>query len=108
MDRFSCFDMLPEAQAISVAILDVEVAASVWLVTHIARDLDASGFEFRVQQIRIVDPDVRVPRFTRRIDHPVWPYGTGLLVLRQHDDHAASRDHTERRRLVPKPAVAET
>ena len=44
-----------KAEAIAVAVLDVEVAAPVGLVTNVARDLDA----FRLADLRERDPSAQ-------------------------------------------------
>jgi hypothetical protein len=60
--------IVPKTEAIAVAVLDIEVAAAVWLVTNVSRDLHAFRLELRIQDVRIVDPDVRIPGSALRID----------------------------------------
>ena len=45
----SSLEILPEAQTIPVAILDIEIAAAVELIAQIADDVHALGLEFGVQ-----------------------------------------------------------
>jgi hypothetical protein len=98
---------MPEAQAIAVAILDVEVSTPVGLVAYIARNLDTLGLELRTQLIGIIDPDICIPRFTLGIYQPVWAHGARLGVLGKHDDRAAAGDHAKGWRHIPKSVVSE-
>jgi hypothetical protein len=103
--RRSRFNGLAKAKSISVAIFDVEIATSVRLSAYIARNLDVSRREFCTPLIDIVDPYIRIPGFTTR-DHPVWPHCARLFVLREHDDHFATRDHAKGRWLTPKAVIS--
>src|SRR2546426_2178260 len=58
----SAFQVLTETNAVSVAILNVKIAATVGLVADITRDLHALRLEFSIERISIVDPNVGVPR----------------------------------------------
>src|SRR5687768_4708195 len=97
----------PEAEAVAIAVLDLEVTAVIWLVERRADDAHAFGPELVMQRVRIVDPDVRIPRTSLRIHDAVGPDHAARFERGQHDDHAAALYHAERRRVVPEPLVPE-
>jgi glutathione peroxidase len=59
---------LPETETIAVAVLYLEVAAAVRLIANVARDPYAFRLEFRNKSVGVVDPDVRVPGSSLRIN----------------------------------------
>src|SRR6478735_4621164 len=72
-----------KAQAIPVAVLDIEIAAAVVLVAQVAGDLHAFRLEFRIQSIRVVNPDVGVPGAFLWIRQTVRIHASLLLKLAQ-------------------------
>ena len=70
----SSIEVLPEAETIAVAILDVEIAASVELIAEIADDIYAPGLELSVQRVGVLDMNVGVPCFAGGIGETVRPH----------------------------------
>src|SRR2546425_5682812 len=103
----SAFQGLTETNAVSVAILNVKIAATVGLVADITRDLHAPRLEFSIKRISIVDPDVGVPRPALRINDVIGAHRSSGFQLSQHDDDAVALDHTERRGGVPETFIME-
>src|SRR3989442_11389487 len=97
----SAFQVLTETNAVSVAILNVKIAATVGLVADITRDLHALRLEFSIERISIVDPNVGVPRPALRINDMIGAHRSSGFELSQHDDDAVALDHTKRRGVVP-------
>src|SRR2546422_10484222 len=93
----SSFQVLTETNAVSVAILNVKIAATVGLVADITRDLHALRLEFSIERISIVDPNVGVPRPALRINDMIGAHRSSGFELSQHDDDAValrSEEHT--------------
>src|SRR5438874_2907021 len=107
-DTLRSFDVLPEAQAVPVAVLDVEVTAAVRLIADVARDLHTLRLELGVERVGIVYPDVRVPGSALRIGEAIGPHDAGSFELCEHDHDAAAPDHAERRRIAPEAFVTES
>src|SRR2546426_726693 len=103
----SAFQVLTETNAISVAILNVKIAATVGLVADITRDLHALRLEFSIERISIVDPNVGVPRPALRINDMIGTHRSSGFELSQHDDDAVALDHTKRRGVVPETFIME-
>src|SRR3989454_3668913 len=89
----SAFQVLTETNAVSVAILNVKIAATVGLVADITRDLHALRLEFSIERISIVDPNVGVPRPALRINDVIRAHRSSGFQLSQHDDDR-SEEHT--------------
>src|SRR6266571_6944190 len=103
----SAFQVLTETNAVSVAILNVKIAATVGLVADITRDLHALRLEFSIERISIVDPNVGVPRPALRINDMIGAHRSSCFELSQHDDDAVALDHTKRRGVVPEAFIME-
>src|SRR2546428_9225353 len=103
----SAFQVLTETNAVSVAILNVKIAATVGLVADITRDLHALRLEFSIERISIVDPNVGVPRPALRINDMIGAHRSSGFELSQHDDDAVALDHTKRRGVVPETFIME-
>src|SRR5712691_3465172 len=103
----SAFQVLTETNAISVAILNVKIAATIGLVADITRDLHAPRLEFSIERISIVDPNVGVPRPALRINDVIRAHRSSGFQLSQHDDDAVALDHTKRRWVVPETFIME-
>ena len=86
------FQVVSEADAVSVAVFNLEVTATVWLVADIAHDPYALALKLGVQRVGIVDPNIAVPRPTLRINDAVGAHRAGGFELRQHDDDAVALD----------------
>src|SRR3989442_680961 len=69
----SAFQVLTETNAVSVAILNVKIAATVGLVADITRDLHALRLEFSIERISIV-----VTRKAGKAIHCRLDRGSGL------------------------------
>lgn len=104
----SSFQILSETQPVAVAILDIEIAATVFLVADLPRDLYTLGLELVVQRVGVFDPDVGVPAPALRIDRVIGAHRAGLGDLTEHDDDAAALDHAETRWLTPEAIVVKT
>ena len=101
------FQVVSEADAVSVAVFNLEVTATVWLVADIAHDPHALRLKLSVQRVGIVDPNVAVPRPALGINDAVGAHRAGGSELGQHDDDAAALNHAKRRRVVPKTLIME-
>src|SRR5262245_4069912 len=99
---------MAETQTIPVAVLYVEIAATVGLVLDLPHDGDALRLEFRMKRIGIVHPNVRIPCSAFRIDGPVGTHETTGFKLCQHNDDSTAINHAEGRRVVPEALVLET
>src|SRR5260370_11741797 len=86
----SSLQVLPKTQPVTVAVVDLEVATTVGLIADSARDVDALGLEFRMERIRVIDPNVGVPGASLRVDGVVGSHDALLFELRQHDDDAVA------------------
>src|SRR5213593_1101918 len=93
----SAFQVLTETNAVSVAILNVKIAATVGLVADITRDLHALRLEFSIERISIVDPNVGIPRPALRINEVIGAHRSSGFQLSQHDDDAVALDPSKRR-----------
>src|SRR5207249_6330977 len=89
-------------------VLHVEVTAAVRLIANTTRDCHPFGLEFRMERVRVIDPNVSVPGASFRLYGVVGTHDAGLFELGQHDDDAAALDHAETRWLTPKALVAKT
>src|SRR2546421_10277028 len=98
---------MSKTQPVPVTVLDIEVAIAVRLIADVPRDLDALLRKLRIERVRIIDPDIRIPRFALRIGNAVGPHEPRLGKLAEHNDDAAAANHTKARRLAPKALVAE-
>src|SRR3989454_5239291 len=103
----SAFQVLTETKAVSVAILNVEIAAAIRLVADITRNLNAPRLELSIQRISIVDPNVGVPRPALRISDVIRAHRSSGFQLSQHDDDAVALDHTKAWWVVPETFIME-
>src|SRR5467141_3540476 len=103
----SAFQVLTETNAVTVAILNVKIAATIGLVADITGDFHAPRLEFSIERISIVDPNVGVPRPALRINDVIGAHRASGLQLSQHDDDAVALDHTKRRWVVPEAFIVE-
>src|SRR5437870_11324539 len=103
----SAFQVLTETNAVSVAILNVKIAATIGLVADITRDLHAPRLEFSIERISIVDPNVGVPRPALRISDVIRAHRSSGFQLSQHDDDAVALDHTKGWWIVPETFIME-
>src|SRR5713101_9105915 len=101
----SSLQVLAKTQPVAVAVVHLEVATAVGLIADSAHDLDALGLEFRMERIRVIDPNVGVPGASLRVCGVVGTHEAGLFELRKHDDDAVALDHAKTRRLTPKALV---
>src|SRR5438045_402725 len=71
------FQRLAKGQAVSVAVLDIEVAKAIGLITDLPRDLHALALEFLVQPVSILNPYINpyidVVVCAIRVQRGVWP-----------------------------------
>src|SRR5919107_212089 len=103
----SFLEVLTEAQSIAVAVLDIEVTATVRLVGYLAGDGDSLAPELGMQRIRVVDPDVSIPGLSLGIHAAVRASDALDLQLAEHDDHTLAPDHAKAGRLAPEAIEAE-
>jgi hypothetical protein len=79
--RYSVAKVLSKTQAITVAILHVEVTTPIGLIADITGDGHAFGLELRVEHVRVVDPNVGVPGPLFRVGEMVGPHEAALFQL---------------------------
>src|SRR5437763_194557 len=82
-DTLRSFDVLPEAQAVPVAVLDVEVAAAVRLIADVARDLHTFRLELGVERVGIEFAEIVVERSERSV--PGFPGDRDHQAIRKAD-----------------------
>ena len=106
--RGSVVEVLAEAEAVAVAVEDVEIAAAVFLVADGADYVDAFLLELGVEGVGVVDPEVGVP------GEVVGVRGAGIgahlawgFELAEHEVGSAAMDDGEAGRLAPEALVAE-
>src|SRR6185295_8145675 len=100
-------DVVPEAEPIAIAILDVEVAVAIRLIAQVPRDRHALGLELLIERIRILDPDVCVPGVAILHGEAVGTHHARRLELTQHDEDSVAFHHAEGRWLAPEAIVLE-
>src|SRR5262249_4688567 len=96
---------LAETQPISVAVVNFEVATTVYLVTEITGDRYLLRLKLLIKCVGVFDPNVRVPGSALGIHQAVWAHSARAFKLGQHDDDARSLHHTKGRWLVPKSLI---
>src|SRR5437016_6320209 len=82
--------VVSKAQSVAVTVLNVEVAIAVGLIADVSRDLDALRRKLGIKRVRIIDPDIRIPRFALRIGDAVGPHEPRLGKLAEHNDDPAA------------------
>src|SRR5438552_13147877 len=94
-----CYEVserMPETEAVSIAVFDVQVPAPVRLITDIPHDLYAFRLELGMQRIGIIDPDVRVPRPAFGLDAVLAPPLSLRVALCAATDEAGTPAHSTR------------
>lgn len=104
---FLSFYVLPKTQAIAVAVLHVEVAATIGLVTNVARDSYVLRLELGIERVGVFDPNVCVPGSALRIHCAVGTHDASSLELSQHDDNTVAPNHAETRWIAPEAVIVE-
>jgi hypothetical protein len=72
-------DILAETQAVAVTVLDVEITATVRLVSYIASNADSFPSELGMKAVGVIDPDIGIPSLPLRIHPAVRAAYTGYL-----------------------------
>jgi hypothetical protein len=72
-------EVLPEAQTIPVAILNVEISTTVMLIADVADDLYALRLELGSKRISVVDPNIGIPGCSFGIDKTVRSHHASLF-----------------------------
>src|SRR5437879_12138401 len=103
----SAFQVRSKPKAVSVGILNVNIAATIWLVADLTRNFHAPRLELSIERISIVDPNVGVPRSALRVNDVIRAHRASGFQLSQHDDDGVALDHTKRRWVVPETFIME-